>query len=216
MLYINMIILCLIILFLLCIISIKFYETFNNVNSEYPCRVYLSDEDFLKHMIPHHQMAIDISIQHIENTKSDIIMKVLRELIWTQNYEVIIMLAELKHKTDNISVIDNNQPFISTISSDMYPNVLGLTDAYCDPAFFSYKKNQHTQHQQHTQEHKIVTDKQYILHMIPHHQVAIDMCKILLKNTKSDFLIFLAYRMIRAQEAEIILLNDLLKSPFIE
>ena len=211
-----MIIVCLIILFLLCIISIHFYEPFNNVNSEYPCRVFLSDEDFLKHMIPHHQMAIDISIQHIENTKSDIIMKVLRELIWTQKYEVVMMLAELKHKTGNMSIIDNNQPFIATISSDMYPNVLGLTDAYCDPAFFSYKKNQHNQHNQHTEEHKIVTDKQYILHMIPHHQVAIDMCKILLKNTKSDFLIYLAYRMIRAQEAEIILLNDLLKSPFIE
>ncbi len=76
-----MIIVCLIILVLLCIISIHFYEPFNNVNSEYPCRVFLSDEDFLKHMIPHHQMAIDISIQHIENTKSDIIMKILRELI---------------------------------------------------------------------------------------------------------------------------------------
>jgi uncharacterized protein (DUF305 family) len=217
-----MIIFFLIILFLLCIIciiTINFYEPFNNVNSEYPCRVYLSDEDFLKHMIPHHQMAIDISIQHIENTKSDIIMKILRELIWTQKYEVIIMLADLKHKTVNMSVIDTNQHFISTISSDMYPNVLGLTDAYCDPAFFSYKKNQHnqhTQHQQHSPEHNIVTDREYILHMIPHHQVAIDMCKILLKNTKSDFLISLAYRMIRAQEAEIILLNDLLKSPFIE
>ena len=210
-----MIIVCLLILFLLCIISIHFYEPFNTVNSEYPCRVFLSDEDFLKHMIPHHQMAIDISIQHIKNTKSDIIMKVLRELIWTQKYEVVMMLAELKHKTGNMSVIDNNQPFIATISSDMYPNVLGLTDAYCDPAFFSYKKNQHNQHNQHNEEHKIVTDKKYILHMIPHHQVAIDMCKILLKNTKNDFLIYLAYRMIRAQEAEIILLNDLLKSPFI-
>ena len=232
-----MIIFVLIILFLICIIciiSINFYEPFNepfnNVNSEYPCRVYVTDEDFLKHMIPHHQMAIDISIQHIENTKSDIIMKILRELIWTQKYEVIIMLAELKHKTVNMSVIDSNQHFISTISSNMYPNVLGLTDAYCDPAFFTtnhnkkqhnqhtqhQQHNQHTQHKQHTPEHNIVTDREYILHMIPHHQVAIDMCKILLKNTKSDFLISLAYRMIRAQEAEIILLNDLLKSPFIE
>ena len=59
---------------LICIIFYKQYEPFTN--SEYPCRVFLSDEDFLKHMIPHHQMAIDISIQHIENTKNDIIMKV--------------------------------------------------------------------------------------------------------------------------------------------
>ena len=210
-----------IILILLCIISFSVYESFNNFNIEYPCRTVLSDEEFLKHMIPHHQMAIDISIEHIKNTKCDIIMKILRELIWTQKYEVIIMLAELKHKTYNISVIDSNQHFIPTISSDMYPNVLGLTNAYCDPAFFTSHQNnneynQHNQHQLHNQEHKIVTDKQYILHMIPHHQVAVDMCKMLLKNTKSDFLIFLAYRMIRTQEAEIILLNDLLQSPYIE
>jgi len=206
-----MIIFVLIILFLLCIIYFKYYEPFDNTKLEYPCRVVLSDEEFLKHMIPHHQMAIDISIQHIENTKSDIIMKILRELIWTQQYEIIMMMTELKHKTDNISAIYNNQPFIPTISSNMYPNVLGLTTTYCDPAFFNSN-----QHKNHNQNHNVVTDKDYILHMIPHHQVAIDMCKMLLKTTKSDFLIYLCYRLIRTQEAEIILLNDLLKSPFIE
>ena len=153
-------------------------------------------------------MAIDISIQHIKNTKTDIIMKILRELIWTQKYEIILMLAELKHKTEKILEIYSNKLFIPTISSNMYPNVLGLTNTYCDPAFFN--SNQHKNHN-----HNVVTDKDYILHMIPHHQVAIDMCKMLLKTTKSDFLIYLCYRLIRTQEAEIILLNDLLKSPYI-
>ena len=46
--------------------------------------------------------------------------------------------------------------------------------------------------------------------MIPHHQVAIDMSKKLLKNTKNDFMIYLAYRIIRSQSSEIILLQDLL------
>ena len=206
-----MIIFILIILIVICILYFTIYEQFDNINLEYPCRVFLTDEEFLKHMIPHHQMAINISIQHITNTKNDIIMKVLRELIWTQKYEIIMMMTELKHKTENITKIYNNQPFISTISSNMFPNVLGLTNTYCDPTFFTSNT-----HNNHNIKHKIVTDKDYILHMIPHHQVAIDMCKILLKNTKSDFLIYLAYRMIRAQEAEIILLNNLLKSPFIE
>jgi len=201
----------LIILILICLFSIYLFEGFDNLQDDYPCRVVLSDEDFLKHMIPHHQMAIDISIQHIQNTKTDIIMKVLRELIWTQQYEIILMKTELKHKTEKISSIYTNQPFIPSISSDMYPNVLGLTTTYCDPAFFTSNQHQH-QHQN----HNIITDKDYILHMIPHHQVAIDMCKMLLKNTKSDFLIYLSYRMIRTQEAEIILLNDLLKSPYIQ
>jgi len=195
----------LIIVFLLCILfysyNRQFYESFA---SEYPCRVVLSDVDFLKHMIPHHQMAIDISIAHIKKTKSDTIMKVLRELIWTQEYEVTMMREELEHKTENITDLRSNLPFVPTTLSYTSPNIIGLTDVYCDPAFFVSHGHKH--------EHKILTDRDYIQHMIPHHQVAVDMCKILLKHTRSDFLISLAYRMITAQEAEILLLNDLLKS----
>ena len=55
-----------------------------------------------------------------------------------------------------------------------------------------------------------ITDIQYLHHMIPHHQVAVDMSKKLLKNTTNDFMINLAYRIIRSQQEEIILLNDLL------
>ena len=156
-------------------------------------------------------MAIDISIKHIENTKSDIVMMALRELIWTQKYEIVMMMEELNHKTENVSIITSNQAFIPTISSSIYPNVIGLTNAYCDPVFFSSNMQKH-----HNQHNTIKTDKQYIHHMIPHHQVAVDMCKILLKHTKSDFLIYLSYRMIRGQESEIVLLNDMLKSPLIK
>ena len=198
----------LIVLILILLVPYKNYEQFDNFNPNYPCRVYLSDLDFLKHMIPHHQMAIDISIKHIFNTKNDIIMKVLRELIWTQKYEIVMMKEEMTNKTENVSVISSNQPFIPTISSSIYPNVVGLTNAYCDPAFFSSNMHKHSS--------KILTDKQYINHMIPHHQVAVDMCKILLNHTKSDFLIQLSYRMISGQESEIILLNDMLKSPLIQ
>jgi len=202
----------LLILFLILVIlvSCQNYQIFENFKSDYPCRTYLSDKDFLKHMIPHHQIAIDISTQHIKNTKNDIIMKVLRELIWTQNYEILVMKEELNHTTENISEITGNEPVIPTITSSVYPNVRGLTNTYCDPSFFSSADHHHSA------SHMVVTDKQYILHMIPHHQVAVDMCKILLKHTKSDFLTQLAYRMIRAQEAEIILLNDLLTSQFIK
>jgi uncharacterized protein (DUF305 family) len=206
-----MVIFLFIVLLLILLVPYKRYESFTNLNSEYPCRVYLSDNEFLKHMIPHHQIAIDISIQHITNTKNDIIMKILRELIWTQNYEIVMMEVELKHKTENVSEITSNQPFIPTISSFVYPNVIGLTNTYCDPGFFSSNMHKH-----HNLNNMIKTDKQYIEHMIPHHQVAIDMCKILLKHTKSDFLIYLAYRMIREQESEIILLNDMLRSPLIK
>ena len=33
-----------------------------NLNNHNICRGYLSDSDYIKHMIPHHQVAIDMSI----------------------------------------------------------------------------------------------------------------------------------------------------------
>lgn len=193
---------------LILFITHNHYEAFANSKSDYPCRVFLSDEDFLKHMITHHQMAIDISIQHIKNTTNDKIMNVMRDLIKTQEFQIFMMNVELNHKIVNMSEIITHQPFDPTISSNMYPNVIGLTTTYCDPAFFNSTNHSHMK--------MITTDRQYIHHMIPHHQVAIDMSKILLKHTTSDFLTYLAYRMIREQETEIILLNDLLKSRLIK
>lgn len=200
-----------ILLAILCMFIVpKHYEYFENGKPDYPCRTVLSDEDFLNHMITHHQIAIDISNKHINHTKNDLMMTVLRELVWTQTYEIQMMRNELQHKTENVSEMDTNQAFIPTVSSITHPNVIGLTNTYCDPSFFNQQV-----HSQHTMENGMLTDKQYILHMIPHHQVAIDMSKILLKHTKSDFLTYLAYRMIRTQEAEVMLLNDLLKSKLI-
>jgi len=134
-------------------------------------------------------------------------MKLLLELIWTQKYEIGMMIQELNHKTENISEINDNSPFIPSISSGIYPNTIDLTNTYCDQMFFTSNNHQNSQH---NMKDSILTDRQYIEHMIPHHQVAIDMCKVLLQHTKSDFLIYLSYRMIQAQESEIILLHDLL------
>ena len=55
-----------------------------------------------------------------------------------------------------------------------------------------------------------LNEKMYLEHMIPHHQVAVDMSKKLLKNTQNPFMIQLAYRIIRNQQEEIILLSQLL------
>jgi uncharacterized protein (DUF305 family) len=55
-----------------------------------------------------------------------------------------------------------------------------------------------------------LTDIEYLEHMIPHHQVAVDMSKILIKNTKNDFMLSLAYNIIKSQQEEIIMLNNYL------
>ena len=88
----------------------------------------------------------------------------------------------------------------------MYPNTPYLSNTFCDPEFFnmSHNKNLHN-----------MTDEMYIQHMIPHHQVAIDMSKIILKTTNNDFIINLAYNIISSQQLEIFELYNLSKSKYI-
>ena len=60
--------------------------------------------------------------------------------------------------------------------------------------------------------HMKITDKSYLEHMIPHHQVAIDMSYRLLKHTKNDFLRGLCYDIIREQQFEILKMNEMLEN----
>ena len=94
------------------------------------------------------------------------------------------------------STIKMDKTYIQTLSDFIEPNKLGLTNTYCDPSFFDPKK--HMQHSSH------ITDDSYIDHMIPHHQVAVDMSKIILENTNNDMMIWLAYRIIKDQQQEVI------------
>ena len=52
----------------------------------------------------------------------------------------------------------------------------------------------------------------FLEHIIPHHQVPVDMCHRLLKHTKNDFLRALCYDITREQEYEILKMNELLGS----
>ncbi len=172
-----------------------------------PCSNNLTDKDYLLHMIPHHQVAVDISILLQKKTKDPVMQEILRKLVWIQKYEIKLMEQMMKTLPKNDMSDDKekmSRSYVSTISDFVSPNKLGLTDTYCDPHFFDPEA-----HMKHL-EHMELNDRMYIEHMIPHHQVAVDMSKKLLKNTKSDFMISLAYRIIRSQQEEIILLHDML------
>jgi len=45
------------------------------------CTDNLTDIEYLEHMIPHHQVAVDISVMLQKKTKSAKMQKILRELI---------------------------------------------------------------------------------------------------------------------------------------
>ena len=195
-----------IILIVVFIIIYFFIHNNNNKKKNNICRGYLTDYEYLKHMIPHHQVAIDISILMQKQSKDPQMQDILRKLIWVQNYEVNLMkdMMNLPKNDMSTSKLNMNRNYTVTVGDLTKPNVVGLTKTYCDPHFFDPEK--HMEHMKHMK----LNDKMYIKHMIPHHQVAIDMSKVLLKNTKSDFMIYLANRIIRSQNEEIILLNNML------
>lgn len=194
-------------LLLLFMTLMMFYSKHNleSFESE-PCGNNLTDKEYLIHMIPHHQVAVDISVLLQKKTKNPDMQEILRKLIWIQKYEIDLMKYMLNTLPNDMSVNKKmNTIYRSTISDFVKPNKLGLTQTYCDPHFFD--PEEHMKHMEHME----LNDEMYLHHMIPHHQVAVDMSKKLLKNTRNDFMIFLAYRIIRSQQDEIILLNDMMK-----
>ncbi len=54
----------------------------------------------------------------------------------------------------------------------------------------------------------------YLTHMIPHHQVAIDMSKRLLLHTNHSYLMDFCHKLIIDQQGEIYMMNNLLKNTY--
>ena len=59
-----------------------------------------------------------------------------------------------------------------------------------------------------------LTDLEYLEHMIPHHQVAIDMSKRLLLHSNHSYLIDFCRKLIIDQQYEIYYMNNLLKNMY--
>ena len=188
------------VLLLIIFIILKTKEMFKS-----PCSDNITDKEYLQHMIPHHQVAVDISLILQKKTRWPKMQEILRKLIWTQRYEISLMKQLLKQSIQKITSYNKVKKLYMPVKSDFIkPNKVGLTKTYCDPHFFDPEK-----HMEHIKKMNI-DNKMYIHHMIPHHQVAVDMSKKLLKNTKNDFMINFAYRIIKTQQEEIVLLNDLM------
>jgi uncharacterized protein (DUF305 family) len=59
--------------------------------TNYPCNSYLTEKEYINHMITHHEVAIYMSEKHLHNTKNPIILNILRNIIRLQNYEINLM-----------------------------------------------------------------------------------------------------------------------------
>jgi uncharacterized protein (DUF305 family) len=175
------------------------------------CNKQLTDAEYINHMITHHEVAVYMSENHLHNTKNPIILGILRNVIRLQNYEINLMKdskiinntnEEFNDEMSNKNIKMDNS-YRTTQGDFTKPNTPYLSNTFCDPGFFnmSHNKMLHS-----------MTDAMYIQHMIPHHQVAVDMSKKILTTTNNDFIMDLAYKIIHNQQLEITNLYYLSKS----
>ena len=175
----------------------------NNVKSN-PCIDKLTDLEYLEHMIPHHQVAIDMSVLLQKHTSSDVMLNLCREIIRIQSYEIFEM-SKMKAYKDTLFTDDKWIKEKINTKLDTYNPILSKAkEGECNPLFF--KPNDHSQHMKGMK----LTDRSYLEHMIPHHQVAIDMSRRLLLHTNNSYLLEFCRKLILEQQSEILYMNNLL------
>ena len=176
-----------------------------------PCTDKLTDLEYLEHMIPHHQVAIDMSDLLIPKTSNPTILHLCRDIIRKQEYEIWEMsMAKKRIIESTFSDIDSIYPCEITKLDFYEPVKSKAKEGPCNPLFF--KPNDHMAHMKHMK----VNDRSYLEHMIPHHQVAIDMSKRLLLHTTNSYLINFCKNLIVDQQYEILKMNQLLESPMVD
>ena len=174
-----------------------------------PCTDKLTDLEYLRHMIPHHQVAIDMSNLLIPKTNNPTMLHLCRDIIRKQGYEIWemnMMYKNISHTTfiDLPSKVEKIQTKL-----DMYSPILSKSkDGDCNPLFF--KPNDHSVHMKGME----ISSKSYLEHMIPHHQVAIDMSNRLLLHTNHSYLMDFCRKLIIDQQSEIYKMNNLLKNKY--
>ena len=174
-----------------------------------PCTDVLTDIEYLEHMIPHHQVAIDMSDMLVPHTRDPIMLHLCRDITRKQKYEIWEMtLMKTKLPESIFSEQPSRKEYFQT-KMDLHEPISSKSEkGPCNPLFF--KPNDHSAHMK----GMIVTDKSYLEHMVPHHQVAVDMSRRLLLHTNHPYLMDFCRKLIIDQQGEIFYMNSLLKNSY--
>ena len=160
----------------------------------------INDKDFLKAMIIHHQVAIDMSKLISKSSSNNIILEKARNMIFNQTNEVNYMKTlyiDTKYSINEVNT--KNKPLISTFETE-YPII--YKNLKCDETHF--KLDHHTNHN--------MSDLEYLKHMISHHNTALELSKLVIVSTKNSQILALAHIINLSQSKEIFELYFLEKS----
>jgi uncharacterized protein (DUF305 family) len=145
------------------------------------------DIDFARGMLPHHQGAINIAEIVLKYGKDASVKKLANEIITAQRKEIAQMMAWLAKN--------------STLSAGS--DAVEVTKAYTE---INAKM-----HKDMTMTFTDKADVDFMKGMVPHHEGAVDMAKVLLKFGKDAELRKLADDVVRTQNEEITMMQDWLK-----
>ncbi|MGL4440787.1 MAG: CopM family metallochaperone [Bosea sp. (in: a-proteobacteria)] len=141
-----------------------------------------ADADFVRGMIPHHQGAVDVSEIVLKFGKDAGVKKLATEIIAAQKTEIAQMRAWLA---------SNPSPALS-------PKAAAVNKAYTDINMRMHKDMNVS----------LIgnADRDFIAGMIPHHEGAVEMAKVLLRHGTDPELRKLAEAVVRSQSAEIVMM----------
>ena len=153
-----------------------------------PCTDKLTDIEYLEHMIPHHQVAIDMSELLIPYTTNPKILHLCRDIIRKQSYEIWEM--EMMKNELSVSLFDENlKGKIDTYKTKLEkynPKMSKSKDGACDPLFF--KPDDHMKHMEHME----INDISYLKNYFGSAYIKKDLYKNRRLN-KTEFLKILGY-----------------------
>jgi len=174
-----------------------------------PCGKYITDKEFLKHMIPHHQVAVDMSREVLKYSTDPKVIYLARNIIFKQGDEILLMENMLLSYIPNMASKDKQH--VEKIPNQFtvwYPNKSRADDYQCGLHHFSSRVAK--EHK--LEEGKILTDEKYMTNMIYHHDVAIEMSNRVMKHSNNPMLLSFANEIIKSQRYEIWLMRGYIKN----
>jgi len=142
-----------------------------------------ADVDFVKGMIPHHKGAIDMAKVELQFGKDPEILKLAEEIVKAQESEIATLNGWLAKNT--ASADEPDPASAKAYEAAMSTMMSGVTMTYTGDA-----------------------DVDLVKSMIPHHQGAIDMAKVVLQYGKDPEIKTLAEGIVTAQESEIAFMKE--------
>ena len=107
----------------------------------------------------------------------------------------------LQSNIPNLSSNDKiNRKYITNTNEYWYPDEVTDKKSQC---------NENAFHMAHKVSKSNISIKDFLEHMIGHHQVAVDMSKKVLKYTKNPSIMYLAYNIIKDQQQEILYMKGM-------